>query len=143
MSLRDPASPHPCPWVRVALIIVAAGATGIGLGISLALGLALAGVTLVVMAGIMAWSVRDGRRRRAAGQRLDVAYLERRLLTYFRLVLLSLVGATVGVVLILASPGQHEPEWPLVLALVVTAAGLVCIWVFARVVLPRWREKQN
>ena len=54
--------------------------------------------------------------------------------------LLAFVGSTAGVVLLLASPGQHGRAWPLILPLVLIGAAFVTIWVYARVVLPRQRE---
>jgi hypothetical protein len=44
-------------------------------------------------------------------------YLERRLTIYFWLILIRFAGATVGVAMLLASPGQHGPAWPLGLPL--------------------------
>ena len=77
-------------------------------------------------------------RRLARSQ--DLRYLERRLTIYFWLILVCFAGATVGVALLLASPGQLGPAWPLILLLVLMVAALVTIWVYARVVLPGQRE---
>jgi uncharacterized membrane protein len=61
---------------------------------------------------------------------------------YFWLIFVCFAGATVGAVLLLASPGQHGPAWPLILMLVLMGSALVTIRVYARVVLPRHRQHQ-
>ena len=102
-------------------------------------------LALVVWVGTLTWAARVvGRRTRSlreAGEKPDLRYLERRLTIYFWLILVCFAGATVGVALLLASPGQHGPAWPLILPLVLMGAILVTIWVYARVVLPGQREQ--
>jgi drug/metabolite transporter (DMT)-like permease len=116
----------------------------VGFTVSPGLGVALAAVALVVWVGTFTWAARVGRRRsrrlREAGEKPDLRYLERRLTIYFWLILVCFAGATVGVALLLASPGQLGPAWPLILLLVLMVAALVTIWVYARVVLPGQRE---
>jgi drug/metabolite transporter (DMT)-like permease len=146
VSAGDLTSGPPHPWLPPALL----GGSGLlalfGFIISPGLGVPLAVSALIVWVGTITWAVRYGRRRardlREAGQAPDLQYLERRALIYFWLILVFFVGATTGVVLLLSSPDHPDPAWPLILALGLMAVGLVFIWVFARVVLPRRREQR-
>jgi drug/metabolite transporter (DMT)-like permease len=147
VSAGDLSSGPPHPWVPPALLSGSGLLAVVGFIISPGLGVALAVLALLVWVGTITWAVRCGRRRardlREAGQAPDLRYLQRRALTYFWLILVCFVGATTGVVLILSSPDHSSPAWPLILALGLMAVGLVLIWVFARVVLPRRREQQR
>jgi hypothetical protein len=105
-------------------------------------------VTLVILVGTIAWAAREGRRRGAARRAAglpwpDYEYLESRARKSLRVVSIGFAGATVGVVVILASSDHGQPTWPLIVALAVLAAGLTSMWLFARVVLPRRRKEQN
>lgn len=145
MSAGDPRSREPHSWLRPALVMGSGLLAFVGFMISPGLGVALAALALVVWVGTFIWAARSGRRRarslREIGKKPDLRYLERRLTIYFWLILVCFVGATVGVVLLLASPGQHGPAWPLILPLVLMGAALVAVWVYAHVVLPRQREQ--
>jgi hypothetical protein len=147
MSADDLRSAPPPAWVPPVVMTGCGLITAVGFIVSPRLGLALGAVTLVVYLGSVAWAVRYGRRQRRAlkarGERPDLQYLERRLLVSFWAILLCFVGATTGVVMALTGLGYSGPAWPLVLLLVLMAASLVSIWVFARVVLPRRREQQS
>jgi drug/metabolite transporter (DMT)-like permease len=132
--------------VRPGLVIGSGLLAFVGFTVSPCLGVALAALALVVWAGTLTWAVRSGRRRTRglaeAGEKPDLRYLERRLTIYFWLILVCFASATVGVALLLASPGQHGPAWPLILPLILMGAALVTICVYARVVLPRQRKQQ-
>jgi 4-amino-4-deoxy-L-arabinose transferase-like glycosyltransferase len=147
MTAGDPPSAPPPAWVPLAVMVGCGLMTFVGFISSPKLGLAFGGMTLVVYVGTVMWAVRYGRRQRrvldARGERPDLQYLERRLRRYFWAILLCFVGATAGVLLALTGPDYLGPAWPLLLMLVLMAASLVAIWVFARVVLPRRREQEN
>ncbi len=144
MSARDPGSSEPRSWVRPGLVVGSGLLAFVGFTVSPSLGVALAALALFVWVGTVTWAVRVGRRRtcslRKAGEKPDLRCLERRLTIYFCLILVCFAVATVGVVLLLASPGEHGPAWPLILPLVLMGVALVTIWVYARAVLPRQRE---
>ena len=145
MSAGDPRTSEPHSWLPPALLIGSGLVAFVGFTVSPGLGVALAALALVVWVGTFRWAARIGRRRtrslREAGEKPDLRYLERRLAIYFWLILVCFAGATVGVALLLASPGQHGPAWPSILPLVLMGAALVTLWVYARVVLPRQREQ--
>jgi hypothetical protein len=127
-------------------LVIASGLLAfVGFTDSPGLGVGLAVVAFVVLVGTFTWTARSGRRRtrgtRKAGERPDLRYLERRLAVYFWLGFVCFAGVTVGAVLLLVSPGQHGPAWPLILMLVVMGAALVTIRMYARVLLPRQRER--
>jgi hypothetical protein len=145
VSAGDLRSGLPRPWMRLGAMAGSTLVALIGFTSSPGIGLALLGVVLLVWVGISVWAVRHGRRRarslREAGEKPDFAYLERRLLIYFWLLLLALLGTTVSLFPLLTSPGRRGPTWPLVLPVVLMAAALMVIGVFARVVLPRRRAR--
>jgi len=113
----------------------------VGFIVSTGLGIALAALALVVWVGTFISAARSGRRRtrsmREAGQKPDLRYLERRLTIYFWLILVCFAVATVGIVLVLTTPGHRGPDWPLILLVVLMGAALLTLWVYARVVLRR------
>jgi drug/metabolite transporter (DMT)-like permease len=139
VSTGDPRSSEPHSRVRPGSVIGTGLPAFVGFTVSPGLGVALAALALVVWVGTVTWAVRFHRRRtrslREAGEKQDLRYLERRLTIYFWLILVCFASATVGVALLLASPGHHGPAWPLILPLILMGAALVTIWVYARVVL--------
>jgi DMSO reductase anchor subunit len=147
VSAEEPTAGPPRRWLRHGLLTGSVLVTVLGLLISPTLGLALALVTVVLWVGVITWAFRTGlqraRTRRETGEEPDLRLLERRARTIFWWILVCFAVATAGVVLILASRDRSGPAWPLILLLVLMAAGLVGLWVFAQVVLPQRRRDAN
>jgi Na+/H+ antiporter NhaD/arsenite permease-like protein len=128
----------------VAVLVLAGAATGVGFGVSPRLGFVLVGVTLVVTAVCVAWLVREGRRRRAAGLRPDLDEVEHRMRRHLRWMLpLFVVGVVLAVIGLATRHDGRGPTWVVVAGPVLSALVLIWSWLIVRFLLPRLKEKQQ
>jgi hypothetical protein len=130
--------------LKVALMMVAVAVAEAGFLVARSVGIATVCVGVVVVAAVMAWTVRDGRRMRAAGHRPDLGQLEQRMRRHLKwgAVLVGLSVVTTALVLTTDRP-KDRPLWPIVLGPVVLIISLVWVWVLVRFVLPWERRRQQ
>jgi hypothetical protein len=115
-----------------------------GFLVSRSVGIATVCIGVVVVAAVMAWTVRDGRRMRAAGHRPDLGQLEQRVRRHLKwgAVLVGFSVVTTTLVFTTDRP-TDRPLWPIVLAPVIGVLALVWTWVIVRFVLPWERRRQQ
>lgn len=131
------------PWGWVAAMSAAAVATGVGFAIAPGVGIPLACLTVGLVAWFLVSKLREGRRRRVAGQMPDLAVVEMRLRKCAKwgtvLVLLSVLTSTASI----ATGDGRTPVWLLVTPPLLLAVCIAWLWVFVLVILPRQRRKQE
>ncbi|MEP6817636.1 MAG: hypothetical protein ABI873_19030 [Marmoricola sp.] len=142
MSGQSEPSRPPYPWAWFVALVVAGAATGVGFGISPELGIALACLTVILIGWFVVWAARQGRRRRAAGERPDLGDVQRRIRKLAKWgIVLAVLTVLTSAVAITTDDGQ-TPVWVLVTSPVLVTAGVALLCLFAWFLLPRLRAKQ-
>ena len=130
------------PRAWFAALVVTAAATGVGFGISPKLGIGLACLTVVVYGLFFVWATRERRRRRAAGQTVDVSDLQRRTRKHAKwLTVLAVLSVLTSVGAIATNDGDI-PVWVLAMPPVLITVGVAMLWLLVLVTLPRRAKKQ-
>jgi hypothetical protein len=124
-------------------LVVSATATGIGFGLSTKLGIALACLTVAVFGSFVVWAMREGRRRRAAGQTADVGDLQGRMRKYAKWgTILAALSVLTSAAAIATHPSDTTPVWVLAMPPVLITAAAAWMWLLVWVILPRLARKQ-
>jgi UDP-N-acetylmuramyl pentapeptide phosphotransferase/UDP-N-acetylglucosamine-1-phosphate transferase len=123
-------------------LVVSAAATGLGFGVSPKVGFALVCLTAVVFTGFIVWTVRQGRRRRAAGERPDLDDVQRRMRKLAKWGIALAILTTITTAISIASDHIQTPTWVLLLGPVFIWIGVAGQCLMAWLILPRLRRKQ-
>jgi membrane protease YdiL (CAAX protease family) len=134
----------PYQWLWTLAMVAPAAAAGFAFGHdAVALGFAMAALALLVLVALAVWAVRRGRRRRASGAAAaDLGRLASRLRARATWLSVLAVLSVVASGFALATRGSDTPAWPLVLGPVLLVVGVVWIWIFILVLLPRMQREQ-